>query len=83
MTAACCVLRVPEGERLPVDLVRALDRLLAGDPVTEQLVLDFIAARWGAPSLFFLPRPVADAARARHLDFLRAARRHTQPEMEF
>lgn len=66
--------------RLPVDLVRLLDRKLAGDPVTEEAVLAFIRERWGARSLFWLPRPVADAIRARPADFLRAARRHAQPE---
>jgi len=70
-------------ERLPADVVGMLHRMLGGDPVTEQCVLDYIGSRWGARSLFELPRPVANAIRSRHLDFLRAARRHNQPEMEF
>ncbi len=71
----------PSETRLPVVTVQRLERVLGGDPVTEDQVLRFIAARYGAKSLFYLPPHVAAAVFKRPGDFLSAARRHCQPEL--
>lgn len=63
--------------------VERLHRVLGGDPVTEEAVLRFIAARYGARSLFFLPGNVAAAVLKRPGDFLRAAKVYRQPELGF
>ena len=70
------------GRLLPRDVER-LHRVLGGDPVTEETVLRFIAARYGARSLVFLPTKVAAAILKRPSDFLRAAKMYWQPELRF
>ena len=67
--------------RLSVATVRRLERALGGDPVTEDQVLRFIAARYGAENLFYVPAHVAAAILKRPSDFIIAARRHCQPEL--
>ncbi len=67
--------------RLPVATVVHIERLVGGDSVTEEEVLRFVAARYGAKSLFYLPPNVATAIRKRPADFIRAAKRHCQPEL--
>lgn len=71
----------PTLPRLSPREVERLHRLLGGDPVTEERILRFISARYGARSLFYLPSHVAAAAIKRPIDFIRAAKRHTQPEL--
>ncbi len=66
---------------LPVATVQRLERLLGGDPVTEDQVLRFIVAQYGARNLLYLPPRVAGAVLKRPADFLAAARRHCQPEL--
>ena len=68
-------------ERLPVTTVQRIERLIGGDVVTEELVLRFISARYGARSLFYLPPQVASQVLKRPADFVRAARRYCQPEL--
>ena len=68
---------------LPSQTVQRLERVLGGDPVTEDVVLRFIAARYGARSLFFLPANVAAEVLRRPADFLRAAKQHGEPELPF
>ncbi len=68
-------------ERLPAATVLRLERVLGGDPVMEDQVLRFIAARYGAKNLYYLPSHVASAVLKRPSDFLSAARRHCQPEL--
>jgi hypothetical protein len=68
-------------ERLPVATVLRIERLVGGDPVTEDQILRFIAARYGAKSLLYLPRHVAAAILKRPGDFITAAKRHCQPEL--
>ena len=63
--------------------VDALHRVIGGDVMTEWAVLRFIAARYGARSLFFLPRNVAAGIKNRPGDFLRAAKQFEQPELRF
>ncbi len=69
--------------RLPASNVDELHRVLAGDPLTEELVVRFIGARYGARSLFFLSPKVAAEIRYRPGDFLKAAKLHFQPELSF
>jgi hypothetical protein len=71
----------PATGRLRVRDVERLHQAVGGDPVTEALVLRFIGARWGAKNLFYLPAVVAGEAVRRPADFLRAAKRHDQPEL--
>jgi hypothetical protein len=47
-------------ERLPVQTVERLHRLLAGDAGLEDTILTFIAGRYGARSLIYLPARVAE-----------------------
>jgi hypothetical protein len=71
----------PYETRLPVATVQRLERLLGGDPVTEDRVLRFIAAQYGAKSLLYLPPHVSAAVLKRPTDFIAAAQRHQQPEL--
>ena len=63
--------------------VERLHRVLAGDPVTEAAILQFIEARWGARNLFYLPPSVADEVLGRPADFIRAAKHFCEPELPF
>ena len=67
--------------RLSPNEVERLHRALGGDPTTEELILRFIAERYGAKSLFYVPAAVATAALKRPADFIRAAKHHSQPEL--
>jgi hypothetical protein len=69
--------------RLPVVTVQRIERLVGGDPVVEDQVLRFIAARYGAKNLLYLPRNVAAAILRRPADFVNAAKRHCEPELPF
>ena len=71
----------PCGTRLPVVTVQRLERVLGGDPVTEDQVLRFIAARYGAKNLFYVPPHVAAAVLKRPADFIRAAKLFCEPEL--
>ena len=62
-------------------MVQRIERLVGGDRVTEERVLRFIAARYGARNLVFLPRHVAAAICNRPGDFVRAAKLFDQPEL--
>ena len=67
--------------RLPVATVQRMERLVGGDPVTEEQILRFIGARYGAKSLFYLPPHVAAQVCKRPGDFVRAAKQYCQPEL--
>ena len=67
--------------RLPVGTVQRIERLVGGDPVTEVQILRFIAARYGAKNLFYLPPHVAAEVCKRPADFIRAAKQYCQPEL--
>jgi hypothetical protein len=69
--------------RLSPREVLRLEQALGGDPVTEDIVLRFIGARWEALNLFHLPARVAAEALRRPGDFMRAAKQHCQPELSF
>ena len=70
-------------ERLPVQVVEHLHRLLGGDVRVEQMVLDYIEHRWKAPNLFYIPPVVATQIIRRPADFLSAAKNHAEPELKF
>lgn len=70
-------------ERLPLATVRHLDRVLGGDPVTEDLVVQYIGARWGARNLFYVPRDKAAEILKNPADFIRRLKRRSQPELAF
>ncbi len=67
--------------RLSVGTVERIERLVGGDPVTEEQILRFIGARYGARSLFYLPPHVAAEICKRPADFIRAAKRYCEPEL--
>jgi hypothetical protein len=66
--------------RLPVATVLHIERLVGGDPAVEDQILRFIAARYGAKNLLYLPRKVAAAILKRPSDFVDAAKRYCEPE---
>ena len=67
--------------RLPVQVVEHLHRLLGGDARVEEMVLKFIADKYGVKNLFQLPQHVASAIIKRPADFLQAAKNHCEPEL--
>jgi hypothetical protein len=73
----------PKTGRLPVQVVEGLHRLLAGDNQTEGMILEYIQAKWSAKNLFYLPPRIAEEIIARPYDFIRAAKRHREPELSF
>ena len=68
---------------LDAETVRRLERVLGGDPVTEALILAFIAERYGAETLLDLPPKVAAAILQRPAGFIRAAKEHRELEVVF
>ena len=72
-----------QNTRVSADTVRRMERLVGGDPVTEEQILRFIGARYGAKNLFSLPPHVAAAVCKRPADFLAAAKRYCEPELNF
>ena len=69
--------------RLPVGTVKRIERLVGGDPVTEEQILRFIRARYRARSLFYLPPYVVAEVCKRPADFIRAAKQYCEPELQF
>jgi hypothetical protein len=69
--------------KLPVQTVERLQRLVGGEARMEMMVLRFIADRYGARSLIYLPLPVAREVLKRPADFLRAVKEHCEPELKF
>ena len=68
-------------ERLPVQVVEHLHRLVGGDARTERMVERFIADQYRAQNLFYLPPNVATQIIRRPADFLRAVKNHCEPEL--
>jgi hypothetical protein len=69
------------GERLPVQTVERLHRLLGGDPQVEGMIVRFIADRYQARSLIHLPAHVAGEIVKRPADFIQAAKSYCEPEL--
>jgi hypothetical protein len=68
--------------RLTVATVQRIERLVGGDPVTEERILRFIGSRFGARSLLYLAPQVAAEVLKRPADFVRTAKRHCEPGLE-
>jgi hypothetical protein len=73
----------PETGRLSLQTVEHLHRLLGGDPRVEEMVLQFIADKYGAANLFQVPPRVATQILRRPASFIRAAKQHCEPELKF
>ena len=73
--------QVRAGPAITVASVQRIERLVGGDPVTEDQILRFIAARYSARSLLYLPPQVAGEILKRPADFVRAAKQYCQPEL--
>jgi hypothetical protein len=69
--------------QLSVGEVERLHRLLGGDNRTEEMVLRFIADKYGARNLSYLPKTVAHQIFKRPTDFLRAVKQYCEPELHF
>jgi hypothetical protein len=67
--------------RIPASRVERIQRLVGGDAVLEEQILRFIKARYGARSLLYLPPHVAAEVVRRPADFVRAAKRYSEPEL--
>ena len=72
-----------ETGRLSVQTVEHLHRLLGGDARGEEMVLKFIADKYGAKNLLYLPPHIAKEIIRRPADFIRAAKQHCEPELRF
>lgn len=73
----------PANERLSVQTVERVHRLLGGDPRVEEMILRFISDKYGAKCLLYLPPYVAKEILKRPTDFIRAAKQHCEPELRF
>lgn len=73
----------PATGRLSVQTVEGLHRLLGGEARTEEMVLRFIAVRYGAKDLLHLPPHVATQILKRPADFIQAAKTFCEPELHF
>ena len=81
--AALCRDAVTNTNRLPVQVVEHLHRLVGGDARTEAMVLDYIRFRWEAKTLFGIPPKAASEIIRRPADFLNAVKNHCEPELSF
>ena len=72
-----------EGSRLPVQTVERIQRLVGGDARVEEMILRFIASRYRAKSLIYLPPHVAKEILKRPADFIQAAKAYCEPELKF
>lgn len=71
----------PKTGRLPVGVVRHLNRLFEGDARTERQIEVFIGAQYGAKNFFYIPPAVAAEMIRRPADFQKAAQAHWQREL--
>ena len=78
--AALC--RDAATNRLPVQVVEHLHRLVGGDGRTEKMVLDYIQFRWEAKTLSGIPPKAASQIIRRPADFLTAVKNHCEPELQ-
>jgi hypothetical protein len=73
----------PETGRLSVQTVVRLHRHLGGEARIEGMVLKFIADKYGAKNLLYLPPHVAREILKRPADFIQAAKSYCEPELNF
>ena len=69
--------------RVSVSDVLRMERVIGGDPVTEDLVLRFIQQECGARSLCYVPSSWVTAIAHRPQDFLAKVRNKYAPELSF
>jgi hypothetical protein len=69
--------------RVTVQTVERIHRLLGGDARVEEMILRFIADRYHARSLIYLPPHVAREILKRPADFIQAAKNYCEPELRF
>jgi hypothetical protein len=73
----------PATGRLSVQTVERLHRLLGGDVRVEEMILRFIADKYGAKNLLYLPPQVAKEILKRPADFIQAAKNYCEPKLNF
>jgi len=73
----------PVTGRLRACDVQRIQDAVGGDPVTEEMILRFIADKYGAKNLLHIPPKVAAEILRRPVEFIRAAKRHCEPELRF
>jgi len=70
-------------DRLSVQTVEHLHRLLGGDVRLETMVISYIQFRWKAKSLLDIPAKAASEIIRRPADFLTAVKNYCEPELKF
>lgn len=73
----------PVTGRLRVCDVQRMHDAVGGDPLTEEMILTFIADKYGASNLLYLSPKVAGEILRRPVEFIRAAKRHGEPALPF
>lgn len=73
----------PVTGRLRVCDVQRIHDAVGGDPVTEEMIVRYIADKFGAKSLFYVSPRVAAEILRRPVDFIRAAKKHCEPQLPF
>lgn len=73
----------PATGRLHVCDVQRIHDAVGGDPLTEEMILTFVSAKYGARNLLYLSPKVATAILERPVDFIRAAKQHCELELPF
>lgn len=73
----------PVTGRLHVCDVQRIHDAVGGDPLTEEMILKFIADRYGARNFFHVSPKVAAEILRRPVEFIRAAKKHCEPELPF
>ena len=73
----------PVTGRLRVCDVQRIHDAVGGDPVTEEMIVRYIAEKFGAKNFFYVSPRVAAEILRRPLDFIRAAKKHCEPQLPF
>ena len=73
----------PVTGRLRVCDVQRIHDAVGGDPVTEEMIVRYIAEKFGARNFFYVSPKVATEILRRPVDFIRAAKKHCEPQLAF
>ena len=73
----------PVNGRLRACDVQRIHDAVGGDPLTEEMILRFIADKFGAKNFFHVSPKVAAEILRRPVEFIRAAKKHCEPELNF
>lgn len=73
----------PVTGRLRVRDVQRIHDAVGGDPVTEEMILRFIADKFRAKNFFHVSPKVAAEILRRPVEFIRAAKKHCEPTLPF